>query len=184
MGQIKAIITDLDGVLTDGGMYYQSVNPVATQPGTCSAPAAADMFAKRFHTRDAGAARWLHENTNVKLFVITAGDSPRNNAINEERMEVMYLTEPIMQGVMNKYSALNEIRDRHSLRWSEIVYIGDDRADIEVMETVGIACCPKDALRTVQEICGLVSVADGGHGVLADIVDKLLASGDIEEKKE
>lgn len=180
MGQIKAIITDLDGCLTDGGMYYQTKSSWNVVDGDCH-----DWeLTKKFHTRDAAAARWLHENTDVKLFVITAGDNPKNNAINYERMKVMYLTGPIRQAVADKFEQVNLIARSHQIDFENIAYIGDDRADLEVLETAGIACCPKDALRTVQKICGLVSVVNGGHGVLADIVDKLLASGDIEEKKE
>lgn len=191
MAELKAIITDLDGVLTDGGMIYHSVNPLIEKEtfGPLGGErfvergAMASMFSKRFHTRDAAAARWLHENTDVMLFVITAGDSPRNNAINAARMEVMYLAEPIEQAIADKWLAVHQIAKRHDLEFSEIVYIGDDRADLCVLGSVAVNACPRDALLSVRRTCNLVSCYDGGYGVLADVVDRLQHNGRIKEKK-
>lgn len=178
MADIKAIITDLDGVLTDGGMYYQCICDAAG-----ITPALATLAIKKFHTRDASAARWLSECTNVKLFTITAGDHPRNNAINEERMKVMYLTEQ-WSGIADKAKKVKEIADYHRLKLSEIAYIGDDRIDIPTLRLVGFPACPADALESVSgEIyrhdVGIISHRDGGNGVLGDLVDRWLYKGYI-----
>lgn len=176
---IKAIITDLDGVLTCGGMFYKYVG----NSFRYSNHDIAKMAMKRFHTRDAAAARWLSENTDVKLFVMTAGDSEINNAINIERMKVMYLTEWIHQGVTSKVTCVKDILDRHEILIDEVAYIGDDRADREVLQAMRFTGCPKDALGSIKHICDFVSERNGGEGVLADLVDTWVQHGWIQEKE-
>lgn len=175
--QIKAIITDLDGVLTDGGMYYQSVMvgdiPVPSNP-------LAHLAFKKFHTRDASAAKWLKENTKVKLFVVTAGDAIHNNAINVARMRVMHLTEPIFCGVDDKARKVQDIAAKHGIDLDEVAYIGDDRIDLPALKIVGFPTCPLDSLHSVFMFCGDlmdVSRSNGGEGVLGDMIDHWLNEG-------
>lgn len=175
---IKAIVCDLDGVLTDGGMYLNTRHDWDVGVGGTYAI----ELAKKFHTRDASAARWLSDNTEVKLFVVTAGEHPRNNTINLKRMEVMYLTEPISQGVADKKKWLENVAHIYGLELSEIAYIGDDTMDLECLTAVGFSSCPVDALETVNMQCNWVSNRDAGCGVLGDLVDQWRLKGLLEEK--
>lgn len=187
MRQIKAIVTDLDGVLTDGGMYYEAITNTYMHGGDHAEVPGGRLIIKRFHTRDASAALWLKRNTDVKLFVITAGDSPRNNAINAARMEIMHLAEPIFQGVEDKPTVLADIAKRHGWWLSEMAYIGDDRIDLECLKAVGFPGCPADALRSLTENLALgygLSRCNGGYGVLGDLVDAWHGLGYIKIKQE
>lgn len=176
--KIKAIFTDLDGVLTDGGMYYQSI-------WTGDVPAPSNSLGalsfKKFHTRDASAAKWLSENTNVKLFVITAGDFPANNAINEGRMRSMCLTKPIFQGVADKASHIRAVASRFGMHLSDVAYIGDDRIDLPALKLVGTSACPADALSSIQQQCCFISHQNGGGGVLGDMIDRWILCDYIQE---
>jgi len=175
---IKAIVTDLDGVLTDGGMYYSAKTGWDVANGETHEIG----LIKKFHTRDASAARWLSEKTGVKLFVVTAGEHARNNAINASRMEVMYLAEPISQGVMDKLVWLKNVAHIYGLELSEIAYIGDDIIDIGCLSVVGFPSCPADALTSVIGKCNWVSSRNGGYGVLGDLADQWRRFKLLEEK--
>ncbi len=151
---IRVIISDLDGVLTDGGMY-------TSEHG---------LIFKKFHTRDASAAKWLHDN-GVPLYIVTGGSLGNNSRINDARANVMYLAEPIMHEVYDKLEAVMEIACNLGITLDEIAYIGDDFHDITALKAVKYSACPNDALFPVTGLCEYVSIRDGGCGVLGHLVD-------------
>jgi len=189
MSKIKAIFTDLDGCLTDGGMYYECcTNAIPREGATFEMRDSARLSFKKFHTRDASAARLLHERTDVKLFVLTAGTEGRNGAINKERMKVYYLTEPISHDIPDKLEKITEICNRYGWNLNEVAYIGDDFFDIEVLEAVGYVAYPVDALEGVRlrlyKGTRLEVEAKGGEGVLGGFIDNAISNGYIDLEKE
>lgn len=75
-----------------------------------------------------------------------------------------------------KKEALENIARRQMASLSEIAYIGDDIEDVEALKICGLSCCPQDALPRVKEVCGYVSQAKSGEGVLYDVVDLILSA--------
>ena len=73
----------------------------------------------------------------------------------------------------------HDFRDRYGLRDEEILYVGDDIPDIEVMSTWGLPCCPKDAVPEVKAVAKYISYAEGGHGCGRDVVEQVLKAHGI-----
>lgn len=152
---IKMIITDVDGVLTDGGMYYN-----------------ADGLAfKKFHTRDASA---IHRLRKARIFIVALTSA--NDLITRKRIGDMCFDDSIFN-CDNKARAVRQLSDRYHIQLEQIAYIGDDYIDIEAMKIVGFTFAPMDALNSLHEYNGLTARMDarGGQGVLADIVDMILS---------
>lgn len=82
--------------------------------------------------------------------------------------------EDIYLGSSVKIHDYRDFRDRHGLRDEEILYVGDDIPDIEVMTTCGLPCCPKDAAPEVKEVARYISHQKGGYGCGRDIVEQVL----------
>lgn len=80
----------------------------------------------------------------------------------------------IYMGAGVKLVAYEELLAKYSLTDDEVVYVGDDIPDLEVMRRVGCACCPKDACPEVKEVSRYVSDHNGGHGVGRDILEQVL----------
>lgn len=153
--KIKAIITDVDGVLTDGGMYYDVKG----------------LAFKRFHVRDGSAIHRLKKH-GYKIFALTISE----DELTLNRLRVMNF-DWIMSGVSDKASCVKLLADERGLELSEICYIGDDYWDIVAMELVGLSIAPNDALQSVKKIAHHIAPINGGDGILAYITDMLI-SGD------
>ena len=149
---IKAIITDVDGVLTDGGMYWDSKG----------------LAMKRFHTRDISAIHRLQAK-GYKVFAITSA----SDDITRRRLEYSKLDSFIMADrdwiVFNKLSSAFLLADQYGFELSEAIYIGDDLMDIELMKACKLGICPEDAAIEVQEIADIILMVKGGHGVMSNL---------------
>lgn len=155
MAGIRLFLTDVDGTLTDGGMYY-------TADGDTM---------KRFYTRD-GMGMQLLQRKGVKVGIITS-ETTDIVASRAKKLGVDFLC----QGVrfQEKVSAVEEICRQMGIDLSEVAYIGDDVNDIELLEKVGFAACPKDAHRSVLEIKGInIMSAKGGHGAVREWADYIM----------
>ena len=147
---IKIFLTDCDGVMTDGGMYY-------FEDGN---------EAKKFNTKDGFAFSTLRRK-NIKIGIITGENTDIvKNRAKKLKMNILYL------GVDNKLDVINEICKKYKVNYSEILYVGDDINDIDSLKKVGIAMCPSDANKKVKKICKYITKAKGGKGVIREIVDK------------
>ncbi len=147
---IKMIITDVDAVLTDGGMYYN-----------------ADGLAfKKFHTRDASCIKRLRDE-GILVCVVTSS----NDMITRKRIGDMRFDDSIFD-CDDKARAVRQLSDRYHVSLEQIAYIGDDYIDLEAMKLVGLAIAPSDALSSVVEKSIIFSF--GGNGVLADVADHIL----------
>jgi 3-deoxy-D-manno-octulosonate 8-phosphate phosphatase (KDO 8-P phosphatase) len=157
MAIIKLFLTDVDGVLTDGSMYY-------TESGD-------EM--KRFHTYD-GMAFELLRKAGVKTGIITS----ENTKIVERRalkMKVDFLYQGHRDG--GKLEAAKEICAKEGILFSEVAYIGDDINCKALLEAVGYKACPANARKEIQEIQGITILATkGGDGAVREWVEKILSN--------
>lgn len=147
---IKLFVSDVDGVLTDGGMYY-------TEDGD-------EM--KKFNTKDGVAFRLLHEN-NVKTAIIT-GENTSIVTNRAKKMQIDYL----FQGATDKITILIELCTRLGITLDNVAYIGDDIGDIECLSKVGLAACPSDANCKVKAVPTIHILKEkGGDGCVREFVD-------------
>ena len=157
-GKIKLIAFDVDGVLTDGSIIYN-------EDGKES---------KRFNAKD-GQGIVCVEKAGIITAIITA----RNNATVEHRAKNLKFTE-LHQGVKYKYPVLEEIMKKYNLTSDNVAYMGDDLPDICILEKVGLACCPADAVEEVRDRCDFIAMRDGGRGAVRELCDFILRAQGIE----
>jgi len=151
---IKLFLTDVDGVLTDAGMYY-------TEYG--------DEL-KKFNTRD-GKGFELLRSQGVKTGIITSEDTKivSNRA---KKLKVDFL----FQGAGNdKFKIISKLCAEENISLDEIAYIGDDINDLELLSNVGLAACPQNAVLTIKNIQGInVLNAKGGEGAVREFVENFI----------
>jgi YrbI family 3-deoxy-D-manno-octulosonate 8-phosphate phosphatase len=151
--RIRLFLTDVDGVLTDAGMYY-------TEAG--------DEL-KKFNTRDGMGLKLLRE-AGIKTGIITT-----ENTKLVERRAAKLKVDHLIQGAWPKLDAAMEICRKEGIDISETAYIGDDVNCLELLEVVGFAACPSDAVRKIKEIPGiLILEKKGGEGVVREFADLIL----------
>ena len=150
---IRLIISDVDGVLTDGGMYYSNEGELC----------------KRFHTRD-GMAVELLLNHGIKTILITKEKS-KIAILRAKKMNVS----KIYYGITKKEAELSGICKKYDVTPKEIMYVGDDVNDLELMRKVGFSATPKDGIGQIKKVADYVCKAKGGEGVLREVADMLLS---------
>ena len=148
---IKLLACDVDGVLTDSGMYY-------TENG--------DEL-KKFNTRD-GMGFEILRNLGIKTAIITSEDTKIVNK-RAEKLKIDFL----LQRMKNKQKAINELAEKEELKLEEIAYIGDDINDTEMLRMVGFSCCPQDAIEENKIIVDYVCNKKGGEGCVREVCDLL-----------
>lgn len=156
---IKLLAFDVDGVMTDGSVTYDE-NGVEY---------------KTFNVKDGhGIVR-----ANKSGF-ITAIITARNNGTVKHRAENLKITE-IYQGQQYKLPALEEIMSKYGFTYENVAYMGDDIPDICILEKVGLACCPNDAVKEVLGVCNFISSVNGGRGAVRELCDFILEAQGIEK---
>ena len=158
--KIKLILTDVDGVLTDGCMYYSSSGEEL----------------KKFHTRDGMAVELLLQK-NIKTIIITKEKS-KIVISRAKRIKVV----KVYSGVKQKDKILNQICTKFKVTPDETTFIGDDVNDEKIMKLVGLSFAPSDATQTIKNIADIITNAKGGQGVLREVTDKILLSQNIISK--
>ena len=151
----KIFLSDVDGTLTDSGMYYsENGNEL-----------------KKFNTRD-GKGFEILKNNGIKTGIITS----EKTKIVENRAKKLKL-DYIYQGVENKskLEAVLKICKKEKISISEVAYIGDDINCIELLKNVGIAACPNDAITEVKKIKNInIMKSNGGYGAVREFISKIL----------
>ena len=104
---------------------------------------------------------------------ITAIITARNNGTVKHRAENLNITE-LRQGQKYKIPALEEIMAKYDLSYENVSYMGDDLPDLCILEKVGLACCPADAVTEVQAVCNFKSDINGGRGAVRELCDFIL----------
>jgi len=143
---------DVDGVLTDGGLYY--------------GPDGIQM--KRFHAHDGYGVVRAREH-GMKLGIISGRGAP---AV-EMRAKDLKLDEMLLY-VDDKLTAARGIMDRHGLSEDELAYIGDDLIDIPLLKVVGLSAAPRNAFPAVKRVVDYVTVTRGGEGAVREFIDVIL----------
>ena len=154
---IRVLLLDVDGVLTDGGLYF-------TENGETS---------KRFNTLDGHGLKLL-QHTGVEPVIITGRDSAalrvRLNALNIQHAHF---------GVEDKHSAAQSALQSLGLSWAQTAAMGDDWPDLPMLLPSTLACAPPNAHREVLSRVHWVTQARAGHGAVREVCDLLLqARGD------
>ena len=157
--KIKLVITDVDGVLTDGGMYYTKEGDVM----------------KRFHARD-GMGVTLLKNAGIPTIILTK-EKTEMVKMWSKKMKVKEL----LDGVQNKELELDKICKKNNLNPNEIAYIGDDINDLKILEKVGFAVTPNDGIILTKKISHYVCSKNGGYGAFRELADLILT---VVEKNE
>lgn len=149
---IKCFVFDVDGVLTDG-------MTLALESGE---------QVRAFNIKDGyGIERALLAGFHVAI--ISGG----NQLGVRKRLEFLKI-EHIHLGVKNKVDMLTQLCEEIGVKQEEILYVGDDLPDYEVMQLVGIPCCPADAVNDIKEISKYVSDKNGGHGCVREVIEMVM----------
>ena len=149
---VKILLTDVDCVLTDGGMYYNSKG---------------DSM-KKFHTRD-GMGVTLLRKKGIPTIIVTK----EKTAIVRKWANKMKVAE-IFDGIQNKEKIVDVICKKYKVSVDQVGYIGDDVNDIELLKKVGFSATPKDGIFKVQKIVDYVCKKNGGEGAFREIADLLI----------
>lgn len=150
---IKMLVMDCDGVLTDGGMTF-------TKNG--------DEI-KKFNAKD-GQGIKRAQQSGMLTGIISAGIS---TGLVEKRAEMLGIPH-VYVGKRPKLEVLKEWLQELGLEMKQIAYIGDDISDITILQKAGISACPSDAVRQVRDICDLVLSLEGGNGCVRELIDEHL----------
>lgn len=150
---IELLVIDVDGTLTDGGMYYS---------------ADGEMF-KKFNTRDGHGLQRLREN-GIKVCVISAETSP----VVDARMKKLGIDE-YYHGVKDKLPLLNELIGRWNISLENVAYVGDDLGDLECIKHAGASFCPADAATEIIKKADYICKNEGGSGAVREVCDMILS---------
>jgi len=157
---IKLVLTDIDGVWTDGGMYYdQNGNEW-----------------KKFNTSDSAGVLFLRL-LDIPLGIIT-GESTE---IVFRRAAKLNIPE-LHMGVKNKLKLAKSLCEKYKITLKEVAYIGDDINDIAMLDSVGFSACPANAPDYVKSHATLVLKKDGGEGAFREFVEYILEDEGLFDK--
>lgn len=152
MENLKLWVIDVDGTMTDAGIYYdENGNEL-----------------KKFCTKDAAGFFAVHA-VGMKIMVLTG----RECAAVTRRMTEMKV-DYLCQNIKDKESFMLDFMKKYHYTKENIAYIGDDLNDLMPMQLAGFVGCPSDACNEVKEIADYISLVRGGHGAVRDIVEHVL----------
>ena len=143
---VKILLTDVDCVLTDGGMYYDKSGDIM----------------KKFHTRD-GMGVTLLRKKGISTIIVT-----KESTVMVRKWAKNMKIEKIYDGILNKGEILPEVCKFYELESKNVAYIGDDVNDLELLKSVGFSAVPNDAILEAREIADYICKTNGGNGVLRE----------------
>ena len=151
---IRLVATDVDGVLTDGGLYYSDSGEQT----------------KKFNVWD-GLGLVLLKQAGLVTAIITMDQTP----LVKVRSAKLGIAE-IHQGVKDKLTVLKELSSKYDLPLEEIAYVGDDVTDLPALRVVGFSAAPANARDPVRNKVQYVCKAKGGEGAIREVADLILAA--------
>jgi 3-deoxy-D-manno-octulosonate 8-phosphate phosphatase (KDO 8-P phosphatase) len=151
--RIKLLLLDVDGVMTDGGLYYS----------------AQGVEMKRFHAHDGYGVVRAHEH-GLKIAIISGRATP----IVEARAKMLKIDE-VFQNAMDKVGAMRDIQKRHALQDEELAFIGDELFDLPLLKLVGLSAAPPNARPEVRRAVDYVTRMAGGEGAVRELIDLIIA---------
>ena len=149
--QITTFVFDVDGVLTDGSVLLLENG----------------LQARKMNIKDGLALQMAQRNYRVVLI---------SGAYSEpvmKRLQYLGLAN-IFLGTKDKIGFLKTYLEEQNIGWDRVLYMGDDLPDMGVLKSVGIACCPTDAVLEVKKVCHYISPKKGGEGCVRDVIEKVL----------
>ncbi len=150
--KLKLLVIDVDGTMTDSGIYYDEYGNEL----------------KKFCTKDAAGFFAAHA-LGIKLMVLTG----RECKATEKRMSELKV-DYIYQNVKDKFTFLKQFMLEHDISKTELGYIGDDLNDLPPMKLAGYIGCPCDSCPEIKERADYISPVMGGHGAVRDIIEHML----------
>lgn len=150
--EIKIFLTDCDGCLTNGGMYYSEYGDEL----------------KCFNSKDGMGFQLLREK-GIITGIIT-GEKIKLNRVRGEKLHV----DVFEDGIQNKLPVVKSICERYGIQLKNVAYVGDDINDLEVIEAVGFGCCVADGVDTVKQASDYVTQRFGGQGAVREVIDYIL----------
>ncbi len=149
---VTTFVFDMDGVLTDGSLWVMP----------------ADVWVRRMNIKD-GYALQLAVKKGYRVIVISGSNSDEV----KQRLQKLGITDVFMK-VENKVELLTGYMKQHSLQQQEVLCMGDDIPDLEMMQIAGLSTCPADAVQEIKAISQYISHIKGGEGCARDVIEKAL----------
>ncbi|MBG9377518.1 3-deoxy-D-manno-octulosonate 8-phosphate phosphatase [Panacibacter sp. DH6] len=149
---VTTFVFDVDGVLTDGTLLVMPNG----------------LMARRMNIKD-GYAMQLAIKKGYNVVIISGGNSPEV----EERLNKLGVKDVYMR-VEDKRTVLHNYMQLHDVSVNQLLFMGDDVPDLEVMHVVGMPCCPCDAVIEVKGISKYISPFKGGEGCVRDVIEKVM----------
>lgn len=150
--QINTFIFDVDGVLTNGEVLL-------LEDG---------QQARTMNTKDGYALQYAIKK-GYKVIVISGGKAEAVRI----RLQKLGVQE-IFLGVEDKLACMRTYLETNPTPWNEMLFMGDDLPDYTIMQLVGIATCPLDAVHEIKALCAYISPSNGGKGCVRDIIEKVM----------
>lgn len=150
--EIKAILFDVDGVLTDGTIYLFSP----------------EEFTRRMNIKDGYAIQYCIKQ-GIPIGIISGG----NSETMRKRFNLLGVTDLYLKSTIKIYD-YQDFKFKYQLNDNEIAYMGDDIPDYEIMKIVGLPACPADAVDEIKEIAKYISPHKGGEGCARDLIELIL----------
>ena len=150
----KLVLTDIDGVWTDAGMYYDNVGNEL----------------KKFNTADSAGLIFLR-HLNISVGIITGEDTK----IVERRAAKLNI-DLLYQGIKDKVAVAETICDEMGISLEDVAYIGDDLGDFQLLKKVGISGAPHNASDYIKDVVDIVTSKSGGEGAYREFVETILVS--------
>lgn len=150
--QIKMFLSDCDGCLTDGGMYYSEKGDEL----------------KKFNTKDGMGFQLLKQKG-----IITGIITGENVDLNQRRAEKLGV-DIYKAGVKEKLPVIKHLCELYGIKLENVAYVGDDINDLEVIKAVGFGCCVADAVEPVKDAAKYISSSKGGQGAIREIIDRMI----------
>ena len=152
LSNITTLIFDVDGVLTDGTILVTSNG---------------DMY-RKMHTKDGYVLKHAID-CGFHICIISGG----NNEGVRKRLNGLGIKD-VFLGVHHKMETLETYLQKKEVKMESVLYMGDDIQDLQVMQKVGLACCPQDAVQEIKKISHYVSHKKGGKGCVRDVIEQVL----------
>ena len=150
--EIKAFVFDFDGVMTDGAVWMYG-DKEAVRAGNIK-----DGYAIQYAVK--------------KGYIVTVISGATSLSINN-RMESLGVPK-IYTGAANKLEVYRRFMTEYGLKREEVLFMGDDIPDYEVMKESGVSCCPSDAATEIKEVADYLSIYGGGQGCVRDVIEQTL----------
>ena len=152
--EIKLVLTDVDGVLTDGGMYYTTEGDIM----------------KKFHARDGMGVTLLRKH-NIPTILIT-----KEKTKMVKQWAAKMKVEKLYDGIIKKNMILEKVCKTFNLKSDEIAYIGDDVNDVPLLKVVCLAVTPNDGTKEAKSVSHYICKLKGGEGAFREFADLIIST--------